>query len=239
MAPGGTDKVYLHRDPLLTDDDIIQAHMVVGDKPGDFGVLIAFTAQGAEKMAMANRDRLDKPLALLLDGKVVAAQQSNRLTAEYCTFTGFSREAAERIAKAISLSSVSALINHSRHVKLEVLLAQREPSSGLTESVERNTLQKIYLFKEPLISNKDILEARVVKGYMDGIFDVNLDLTPEAGHRMARDSEANIGKLLAVLVNNRVVSAGYIIGKLSNPISIAGDFAREEAECVANALNRR
>jgi preprotein translocase subunit SecD len=47
-----------------------------------------------------------------------------------------------------------------------------------------------------------------------------------------------MGKMLAVLINGRVVSAGIIVGKFSNPVTISGEFTEEEAERIASGINR-
>jgi len=221
IVHGTRDKVYLHNESVVSDKDIFQAHLVLGSHPNEFGVFVAFTRDGAEKISSASRDH--KPLAVVIDEKVVAVQ-AVRVIDQSCTFTGLSKVEAEGIAKRISLASI------------EFRLAQREPAKELTEAVERNTLQKVYLFKEVLISNKDILEARVVKGYMDGVFDVELGLTSDASGQVARTCESNKGKMLAVLINGRVVSAPFIIGRVSR-IQISGDFTQKEAESIAGALN--
>jgi len=233
IVHGTRDKVYLHNESVVSDKDIFQAHLVLGSHPNEFGVFVAFTRDGAEKISSASRDH--KPLAVVIDEKVVAVQ-AVRVIDQSCTFTGLSKVEAEGIAKRISLASILALISDQGKIKLEFRLAQREPAKELTEAVERNTLQKVYLFKEVLISNKDILEARVVKGYMDGVFDVELGLTSDASGQVARTCESNKGKMLAVLINGRVVSAPFIIGRVSR-IQISGDFTQKEAESIAGALN--
>lgn len=237
-------KVYLHKEPAVSDNDILQAHLVLGNNTGDFGVLIAFTDVGAKRMADATRGHLNKPLALVLDGKVLAARPANTVNNGYFRFTGLSRAEADKIAKAINLSSVLALIKLPGGVKFEIRLAQRVAGKGLTATIEKNTLQRIYLFKDILISNKDIAGARVVSGYREGVFDIALALTRNAIERIARAGETNRDKMLAVLINGRVVSAPFIIGKVSSVqmfgnFPISADFTKEEAESIANAINGR
>jgi ankyrin repeat protein len=145
VVAGKGDKVYLQEEAAVTDKDILHAEFILGDTTGDFGVVIAFTAEGGKKIANATRGHLNKPLALLLDGKVVAAQQANTVIQHYCRFTGLPKADADRIAKAISMYSVLALINHPGHLKLEIRLAQRGPAKGLIEAVEKNTLHSIVM----------------------------------------------------------------------------------------------
>lgn len=77
-APGGTAieagarRLYLHQDVVLSNDDIASAH-VIGSEEAGYGVQVLLTADGAAKMRAATEEHVGRPLAVLVDGAVLAA----------------------------------------------------------------------------------------------------------------------------------------------------------------------
>lgn len=70
---GGSDRVvYLHQEASVTNADIAQSR-VVGDERSGFGVSVEFNAAGSEKMRQATASHIGRPMAILIDGDVVAA----------------------------------------------------------------------------------------------------------------------------------------------------------------------
>ena len=70
----GSDRVvYLHPEIIVTNDDIADTEVVVGDSPSQFGVRVDFNAAGTQKMEQATADHIGRPVAILLDGDVVLA----------------------------------------------------------------------------------------------------------------------------------------------------------------------
>ena len=65
--------VYLHPEIIVTNDDIADTEVVVGDSPSQFGVRVDFNAAGTQKMEQATADHIGRPVAILLDGDVVLA----------------------------------------------------------------------------------------------------------------------------------------------------------------------
>jgi preprotein translocase subunit SecD len=98
----GTDqKVYLHKEAEITNEDIAEAK-VITDERKDPAIEITFTKEGQKKMAKMTKDHKDKPLAILVDGKVVSAPIVKSEVSEKALITGkFTKEEAEKIAKGI------------------------------------------------------------------------------------------------------------------------------------------
>lgn len=64
-------KAYLHSVPILTKGDIAGARL---DRTGDFAlVLVDLKAEASKRIEASSAGNLDKPLVVLVDGKVVAA----------------------------------------------------------------------------------------------------------------------------------------------------------------------
>ena len=129
-----------------------------------------------------------------------------------------------------------------RLVRVEFRWAETFPGKGLTEATVLGTGEKIYLHKEVIITNKDIIEARAVNDPLkkDGIYQVKLVFTKQAAARMAKSTPVRGGQRLAILVDGKVVSAPFIHGSLYDRVAISGDtITKEDAERIARALNQR
>ena len=67
---GTKTKIYLHKTVELSNADIESARVIGEDGPS---VEVTFTALGRGKAAKLSKEHRGKPLAILVDGKVVAA----------------------------------------------------------------------------------------------------------------------------------------------------------------------
>jgi preprotein translocase subunit SecD len=237
------DKIYLHKEVIVTESDIRDAHIAPIQGPPFFDIYFDFTDDGARKIADATKKHIGSLLAIVINDEVVVAPKVNSTIETRGVITGeFTKEEAELIAKSFASGIPPSLsfIDDESHISFELRLAESTPAKELIEAtVERAPYGKVYLHTEVLISNEDIVAARAVRGYRKEVFDVELQLTQKASERLSKASEHHWGGMLAQLINGRVVSAGYIIGKLSGPHSIAGEFSKEEAETIVRRFNRR
>jgi preprotein translocase subunit SecD len=93
-------RVYLHDAAVVTGQDVTAATVVASGTV--FNVAIRFTPQGAEKMAAATQSHLGRPLAIMLDGNIIAAPTVRAPIRDAAVITGrHTREEAERISAAI------------------------------------------------------------------------------------------------------------------------------------------
>lgn len=101
----GSDRViYLHREPIVTNDDIAGASVLPGSAPGQFHVGVTLTAAGGEKMRAATAAHIGRPMALLIDGAVVMAPTVRSVVSTEALLTGnYTRDEAERIANGMML----------------------------------------------------------------------------------------------------------------------------------------
>ncbi|SRR6266446_836320 len=134
-----------------------------------------------------------------------------------------------------------------RPARFELRLAQETPGDGLVEATVVNTDRKVHLFKFALITNNDVIEARVVEeGGLFGAesrassyFDIYVIFTEEGSQKMARASETHIGKPIAILVDGKVVSAPIVRSVIRDRAAIAGSFSKEEAESLASRIRSK
>jgi preprotein translocase subunit SecD len=101
VVEGSKQKLYLHRESVLTKADIAGALAKRADDQAM--VEIRLTEKGQKKFARATERHVNKPLAILVNGKVVSAPiVRDKITGENLQLTGnFTPEQAEQIARAL------------------------------------------------------------------------------------------------------------------------------------------
>jgi hypothetical protein len=124
-------------------------------------------------------------------------------------------------------------------IKFELRRAEREPAKELVEAVVERSGERVYLHKEVLVTNSDIVEARVVEGLTLGDFSIDVTFTREASERLSNATAQHIGKPMAILFDGKVVSAPILRDRLSDRAQVSGSFKKEDAERVANGINSK
>ncbi len=102
-VPGQKEKIYLHKAADATNEDIAEAKVGVDGRTLDPAIEVRFTKEGAKKIAKLSEEHAGKPLAIVIDGKVISAPILRGKIGERAQITGrFTKEEAEKIAKAIN-----------------------------------------------------------------------------------------------------------------------------------------
>ena len=123
-------------------------------------------------------------------------------------------------------------------VVFELRCAEREPAEGLIAAEFDAGRDKVYLHKEAALTNKDILEAHAIESERADIFSIDVLLTAKGTEKIAKLTEQRVGKLIAVMLNGKVMSAPMVTGRISSDrIVIAGNFTKAAAEKLANGIN--
>ncbi len=103
VARGAGRTIYLHPELIVTNDDIAQS-WVTDEGPDRFGVSVQFLEAGAQRMRQATAAHLGRPVAILIDGEVVAAPVVRSAIGNSAVISGdFTRAEAERIANGIGM----------------------------------------------------------------------------------------------------------------------------------------
>lgn len=90
--------VYLHPETIVSNDDIAQT-WVVEAAAGEFAVGVQFLPDGAERLKQASMAHIGRPMAVLIDGRVVMAPTVRSPMGDSATISGaFTRADAERVA---------------------------------------------------------------------------------------------------------------------------------------------
>lgn len=93
------ETVYLHPEAVITNADFVQVRVVPSYTEDLFDIEVVFSASGAIKMAKATRDHVGRPMAILIDGKVVSAPMLRDAIHDRAVISGsFSREEADALA---------------------------------------------------------------------------------------------------------------------------------------------
>ena len=96
--------VYLHPEVVVTNTDIAFSNVIPGNTPSQqFWIDVRLTAAGADKMRQATRNHLGRPVAILIDGEVVATPTVKSPIGAAAVINGdFTRAEAERIAAGMT-----------------------------------------------------------------------------------------------------------------------------------------
>lgn len=99
----GSDRVaYLHPEIVVANGDIAQSSVVPGEGPAEFWIRVEFTPAGAQKMRQATADHVGRPIAILVDGEVVAVPVLRAPISSSAVISGdFGRADAEAIVDGI------------------------------------------------------------------------------------------------------------------------------------------
>jgi preprotein translocase subunit SecD len=102
MALSG-DRIYIHEDAVvLTNSDIVQANVVPGSTPSTFSITVTFTRDGSSRMYRATQEHIGRPIAILIDGQVVAAPVVRSAISASAVISGnFTRAEGDRIVAGI------------------------------------------------------------------------------------------------------------------------------------------
>lgn len=144
---------------------------------------------------------------------------------------------------AFGTSSVSPLAaapeSANQVTSLEVRLAEVQPAAGLIEASMPGSSEKIYLHREIVVTNADVVQARVVPGNGGSDFSITVGFTREGAVKMAQATASHLNRPLAILINGQVVTAPTLRDPISDSAVIYGNFTSSDAAAIAEGLNRK
>jgi hypothetical protein len=101
QVAGSRRLLYLHPEIVVSNDDIGQT-WVVQDGPDRFAIGVEFLPPGAERMRQATANHIGRPVAILVDGRVVIAPVVRARIGNSAIITGdYTQTDAERIASGM------------------------------------------------------------------------------------------------------------------------------------------
>ncbi len=100
---GTNEKVYVYKFADITNQDIAEARIVKDDGPVSPAIKIIFTKEGAKKMAKLSEQHINKPLAIVVDGKVISAPIVKVRFSDQVLITGnFTKEQVDELVNGIN-----------------------------------------------------------------------------------------------------------------------------------------
>jgi preprotein translocase subunit SecD len=99
-AGDSEDLIYLHPEVIVSNEDIAQS-WVQQDGPDRFGVEVRLLPEGAERLRQATEGHVGRPVAILIDGSVVALPVVRSPISDSALISVYTQAEAERIAAGI------------------------------------------------------------------------------------------------------------------------------------------
>ena len=121
-------------------------------------------------------------------------------------------------------------------VEIEFRIGEHEPGEGLVEYGFREFDKKFYLHHEVLCNNNDLISAEVIKWRDE--YAVEVKFSEPGKIKWAEATGNNIGKNIAILVNDVLVTCPVIKARIDKGIAIInGGFTESVAEEIAESIN--
>ena len=121
-------------------------------------------------------------------------------------------------------------------VRFEVRLAEDGPADGFREVVISGENRKIYLHPETVVTNSDIVTARVIQGDSLSTYNVVVTFTADGAGKMRRASQSHVGRPIAILIDGDVVMAPVVRSAIATSAVISGSYTRAEAERIVAGI---
>jgi hypothetical protein len=122
-------------------------------------------------------------------------------------------------------------------VPFEVRLAEAGPRPDLLAVPDAAAARTVYVEPQVVVTNGDIARARVVP--VGAGFGVEIAFTDDGAGKMRAATAGNVGRLLAVVVDGRVLASPRITSPIDGVGILGGKYTKEEAGRIATGLVTR
>ena len=123
-----------------------------------------------------------------------------------------------------------------KQVDIEFRIAEHEHGEKLEEYKFRNIDKKFFLHQEVLCNNNDLISANVIR--WNGEYAVEVNFSDSGSIKWADVTGNNIGKNIAILIDNELVTCPVINAKIDEGVAIInGGFTESFAEELAESIN--
>jgi preprotein translocase subunit SecD len=131
---------------------------------------------------------------------------------------------------AATPQAVYDALTPAQRANTDILPSSREDDMGRVVGVEYLPVDK-----NVAVSGRDLKNARVQKGRV-GEPVIGFSLTPDGAPKFAALTKANIGRQLAIVLDNKVVSAPNVKSEINGDGVIEGSFTSQQASDLALVL---
>jgi len=107
-VPGSNQKIYMRSSAIVTGADVTGAR-VIDAGGGRYSVGVAFSTAGSNRLADSTKIHMGRPVAILLNGRVIAAPIVRSMIRDSAVISGnFTREEADRIVTGFGTPGAAA-----------------------------------------------------------------------------------------------------------------------------------
>ena len=202
--------------------------------------LLEFKIVKTDEEARALLDRIDQALVRRSGGASAAGADTFSAQRPFTSRFLSASQAGESFAlteQVAAIDSMIAMVRADSSFLLESTLAWGAHES---EREGRTGRSLFVLSKDPLMQGKDVQSAQMrldLDQERPGAPGVSFTLTSRGGATFADVTGANVGRRLAIVLDNRIQSAPNIIERIPRGQgSITGSFTEEEAQNLAIVL---
>jgi len=142
------------------------------------------------------------------------------------------------LAVAVTGTALWSRTSLQAAVRLEIRLAEDHPTPGLTPAYVTTSAKTVYLYGDAVVTNDDIQSGSVVASDVPGSFGVHVEFTPDGAQKMLQATGANIGHLMAILIDGEVVMAPIIRSPVTTIGLISGTYSYSEAQRIVEGIRR-
>lgn len=248
--------LYLHKQPILTNKDVVKLVVNKTDFGGtaipdpQFTLYFHLTKEAQKRLAETCGPSGEKLLAAFVDGQRYGTPYylKSRDELSFVPFAGMISSKA-KVDQIVATFAQADQASRPR-VKLELRWAEFRHVPGLTEEkgvpFGEGDSPLTYFHKQALLTNEDIAEVRIEGEITQGVGEtakklhgVNLYLTNEGKEKLKRAGEPGKKKLLATLIDGRNASTMYVdVADLSKFVQPVGMYERPDAERLAAGIKR-
>lgn len=118
-------------------------------------------------------------------------------------------------------------------VRFEVRLAEDQPAAGLMAARVGNSNRTVYLHREVVVTNGDIARSSAIPGETPGHFSIDVRLNASGAEKMRQATANHLGKPVAILINDDVVTAPTLKSPIGAAALISGDYTQADAQRIA------
>jgi preprotein translocase subunit SecD len=123
-------------------------------------------------------------------------------------------------------------------VRFEIRLAEDHPLPGVAPAYVTASGNTVYVYGDAVVTNDDIQSGTVVAGDVPGSFGVQVEFTPLGAQKMLQATGANVGHLMAILIDGEVVMAPIIRSPVTTIGLISGTYSYSEARHIVEGIRR-
>jgi preprotein translocase subunit SecD len=217
LAPAGNDLRFTFKQAALAQlrrDTVAQAVEAIDRRVNALGVTEPIIAPQGEDRIVIQLPGVDDPARVKDIIKTTAQLQF-------------------RMVEGGTASSAQALyqqLTPQQRANVDILPGTAENEFGQPTGVEYYAVSK-----NVPVSGRDLRTARVQKGQV-GEPVINFSLTPEGAPKFGALTGNNVGKRLAIVLDNKIVSAPVINSRIDDEGQIEGQFTQQSAADLALVL---